>query len=45
MPDRPSPTAAKWTPNAPHPEIITPAILEEMKKDWHFAARKFVNPV
>lgn len=44
-PDRSSPTATKWKPGAPHPEIITPAILDEMKKEWHFCARKFVNPV
>jgi Core-2/I-Branching enzyme len=44
-PDRVSPTATKWKPGAAHPEIVTPAILDEMKKDWHFSARKFVNPL
>jgi hypothetical protein len=43
LPDRPSPTAVKWVPGAAHPETITRTILDEMKKDWHFMARKFPN--
>lgn len=45
VPDRSSPTATKWVPGARHPETITPAILNEMKKDWHFMARKFPNSI
>jgi hypothetical protein len=38
--DGPSPTIAKWQEKR-HPEIITPNILEEFTRSWHFAARKF----
>lgn len=44
-PDRSSPTATKWVPGSAHPETITPAILDEMKNDWRFMARKFPNSI
>lgn len=45
VPDRSGPTASKWMPGAAHPEVINPTILNELKTDWHFMARKFPNSI
>lgn len=35
------PTRSFWIQGRSNPELITPAILKEIRGDWHFMARKF----